>query len=149
MTYKDCSCRKFNGACRYDFNQSPLTGLNGADRFGVMGLAHLKVSANTREFVDFGLSRSRDHFLSCIRCPIISQCQFLEMHSKRSIRIRPIPACLHRRPIHAGWAAHYATNVRHGVRVATGMEGTVGQADWKIANGQRSKPRGESRPQLL
>lgn len=134
MTYKDCPAESFNGVCRYDFNQSLLTGLNGADRLGVMGLAQLRVSPNTRAFVDFGLSRSRDHFElhpvpDYFAVPVLNA-QQAEYQDPANPGVLYIAG----RFMQGGPRTTQRTSDM--VFVATGMEGTVGQADWKFAMGR-------------
>ncbi|MEC5163947.1 iron complex outermembrane receptor protein [Janthinobacterium sp. CG_S6] len=52
------------GVCRFDFNKTLLTTINGADRFSGMLLGSVKVSDSIRAFAELTYSENKDHFLA-------------------------------------------------------------------------------------
>ncbi|WP_167541111.1 TonB-dependent receptor [Janthinobacterium agaricidamnosum] len=49
-------------SCRFDFNKTILTSINGADRVSGMLIGSLKVNNSTRAFAELTYSENKDHF---------------------------------------------------------------------------------------
>ena len=133
MTYKDCPPENFNGVCRYDFNQSTLTGINGAERLGVMALSQVKLSPTTRAFVDVGVSRSKDHFElhpvpDYFAVPVLNaqQAQYQDPST---------PGVLYIAGRFMQGGPRITDRTSDMIFAATGVEGTIGKTEWKTAVG--------------
>lgn len=64
LTYRTCPPEAQNpsGVCRYDFNSSLLTSVNGADRVSGMVLGTVQITPDIRAFAEVVAARSKDHF---------------------------------------------------------------------------------------
>lgn len=115
--------------CRYDFNKSVLTAYNGADRVSALAIGTVQLTPTTKAFAEFTYSTSKDHF---------------EAHPVPDYFIVPItdPA---QQPYDIGDGSIYIAGrfMQGGPRTtdrksdffntALGVEGTVGNYDWKVS----------------
>ena len=64
VPYSPCPTGTENptGRCRYDFNSSILTSINGADRVSGMAIANFQVTPDIRVFGEVIAARTKDHF---------------------------------------------------------------------------------------
>lgn len=64
LTYRECAPEDQNpaGVCRYDFNASLLTSLNGADRVSGIALGTMQFTPDIRGFVEVVGARTEDRF---------------------------------------------------------------------------------------
>ncbi|MFG6485337.1 TonB-dependent receptor [Roseateles sp. BYS78W] len=143
VTYADCPADSLNGTrCRYDFNKSLLTAYNGADRLSAMTVANFQVTNDVKAFAEVIYSTSKDHF---------------DAHPVPDYFIVPITNA-NQKPYEILDANGNGTNtvyiagrfMQGGPRmtnrksdflnVATGLEGSVGNYDWKV-----NLSRGESK----
>ena len=61
---RPCPPEHFNGFCRYDFNASILTLINGADRGSALVVGSLKINNDLKAFAQLSYAQTKDHFES-------------------------------------------------------------------------------------
>ena len=133
MTYKDCPVASFNGVCRYDFNQSTLSGINGAERIGVMALSQFKLSPTARAYIDIGASRSKDHFELH---PVPDYFAVPVLNAQQAQYQDPaMPGVLYITGRFMQGGPRTTERTSDTLFAATGLEGTVGKTEWKLAVG--------------
>ena len=66
LPYRPCPPESLdaNNVCRYDFNESILTSINGADRFSGLGIASFQLTPDIRLFAEVTYAKSKDTFES-------------------------------------------------------------------------------------
>jgi len=61
---RPCPPEHFNEFCRYDFNASLLTLINGADRGSALAVGNLKINNDLKAFAQLSYAQSKDRFES-------------------------------------------------------------------------------------
>ncbi len=64
VSVRPCPPENFNGRCRYDFNSSLLTAMNGADRLNSLVTGTVRLTENITGYASLIYSRTKDHFLA-------------------------------------------------------------------------------------
>ncbi|OWQ88515.1 hypothetical protein CDN99_16825 [Roseateles aquatilis] len=124
-----------NNICRYDFNQSLLTAYNGADRVSAMAVANFQINNDTRAFVEGTFSHSKDHFDAhpvpdYFIVPITNPNQ-LPYEIKRADGSGTGTVYIAGRFMQGG--PRMTDRKSDFINVATGLEGTWRNYDWKVA----------------
>lgn len=115
-----CPAEDLSGkTCRFDFNKTLLTTINGADRVNAMVLGSVKVSDGIRAFAEFMYSENKDHFLA---------------HPAPGVYTNSAGKSVNGRFMQMG----PRTTDRKGSmsQIATGLEGNSRGIDWDVALGQ-------------
>lgn len=133
VTYKDCPPQNFNGVCRYDFNQSLLTAMNGADRLSAMALVNIKLGASAKAFVDLGFSHGKDHFEAH---PVPDYFAVPVLNAQQAAYGDPAnPGVLYITGRFMQGGPRTTDRTADTLFAATGAEGSSGKVDWKFALG--------------
>lgn len=138
MPYKECApddISKKDGLCKYDFNKSLLTAYNGADRVSAMGVASFQINPDTKAFVEATYSHSKDRFEShpvpdYFIVPITDASQrpyeILDENGNGTGKIYIAGRFMQGGP-------RITERVAKFMNVATGLEGTFHNYDWKVS----------------
>jgi iron complex outermembrane receptor protein len=107
------------GRCRYDFSTSLLTAYNGADRLNGMVTGSFKLSENIRAFGELLMGESKDRF---------------DSHPAPDIFVSPAGDLYFGRFMQGG---PRVSDRKSTINMLTlGLEGNVGNYDWRIDAGQ-------------
>ncbi len=144
QTYKPCPAQSFHDFCRYDFNASVLTAINGADRISALVIGSAQLTPGTRAFAELSYSRSRDRFethpvLDYFSVPLIdpSQQPYEDPNNPGTVLIAG-------RFMQGGLRTTERWSTLH--RVVVGAEGSHRGLDWKLSAGRGvSRVRNEDR----
>jgi iron complex outermembrane receptor protein len=119
-TVRPCPPENYTGGlCRYDFNQSILTGYNGADRWSGMIVGNLRLTNSLRAYAQYTYSQTKDHF---------------EAHPVPDYFLLPTGNYYTGRFLQGGpRITDRQSEVNH---LVLGLQGNVGRFDWEINGGQ-------------
>ncbi len=136
MPYKACPEGNLaNNVCRYDFNASLLTAYNGADRKSAMAVGTFQINPDTKAFVEATYSDSKDRFeahpvpdffIVPVASPSQLPYQILDENGNGTGKVYIAGRFMQGGPRITERKSEF-------LNVATGLEGTFRNYDWKVS----------------